>query len=108
MLYPAGLLWGCGAWVLHVARPSTRSAPLHCAGRVKTLHPAVHGGILAVRDKPEHMAALDKHKISTIDMVRNGGLGCVLHGLASLHTCMHARCWGVHACVPMHGRRPDP
>lgn len=38
-------------------------------GRVKTLHPAVHGGILAVRDKPEHMAALTKHKINTIDMV---------------------------------------
>ncbi len=39
------------------------------AGRVKTLHPAVHGGILAIRDKPEHMQALETHKIGTIDLV---------------------------------------
>lgn len=39
------------------------------AGRVKTLHPGVHGGILAVRDKPEHMAALAQHNITTIDLV---------------------------------------
>jgi phosphoribosylaminoimidazolecarboxamide formyltransferase/IMP cyclohydrolase len=32
-------------------------------GRVKTLHPKVHGGILARRDRPEHLAALDKHGI---------------------------------------------
>ncbi len=38
-------------------------------GRVKTLHPKVHGGILARRDFPEHVAALDKHGIPTIDMV---------------------------------------
>ncbi len=38
-------------------------------GRVKTLHPKVHGGILARRDFPEHMAALGKHEIPTIDMV---------------------------------------
>ncbi|GIL66614.1 hypothetical protein Vafri_20102 [Volvox africanus] len=38
-------------------------------GRVKTLHPAVHGGILAIRDKPEHMAAIAKHNIGTIDLV---------------------------------------
>ena len=38
-------------------------------GRVKTLHPKVHGGILARRDFPEHMAALDQHQIPTIDMV---------------------------------------
>ncbi|WP_019139550.1 bifunctional phosphoribosylaminoimidazolecarboxamide formyltransferase/IMP cyclohydrolase [Noviherbaspirillum massiliense] len=38
-------------------------------GRVKTLHPKVHGGILARRDFPEHMAALQKHAIPTIDMV---------------------------------------
>ncbi len=38
-------------------------------GRVKTLHPKVHGGILARRDFPEHMAALDQHGIPTIDMV---------------------------------------
>ena len=38
-------------------------------GRVKTLHPKVHGGILARRDFPEHMAALEQHEIPTIDMV---------------------------------------
>ena len=38
-------------------------------GRVKTLHPKVHGGILARRDLPEHVAALQKHGIPTIDMV---------------------------------------
>ncbi|WP_075255937.1 bifunctional phosphoribosylaminoimidazolecarboxamide formyltransferase/IMP cyclohydrolase [Herbaspirillum camelliae] len=38
-------------------------------GRVKTLHPKVHGGILARRDFPEHVAALEQHGIPTIDMV---------------------------------------
>ena len=38
-------------------------------GRVKTLHPAVHGGILARRDLPAHMAALSQHNIGTIDLV---------------------------------------
>jgi phosphoribosylaminoimidazolecarboxamide formyltransferase/IMP cyclohydrolase len=38
-------------------------------GRVKTLHPKIHGGILARRDVPEHLAALDKHGIAPIDLV---------------------------------------
>lgn len=38
-------------------------------GRVKTLHPAVHGGILARRDIPDHLAQLEKNKIDLIDMV---------------------------------------
>ncbi|WP_155287617.1 bifunctional phosphoribosylaminoimidazolecarboxamide formyltransferase/IMP cyclohydrolase [Lacticaseibacillus zhaodongensis] len=38
-------------------------------GRVKTLHPRIHAGILARRDLPEHMAALDEHKITPIDVV---------------------------------------
>src|ERR1700722_6949028 len=38
-------------------------------GRVKTLVPQVHGGILARRDLPEHMAALEKHDIPTIDLL---------------------------------------
>jgi phosphoribosylaminoimidazolecarboxamide formyltransferase/IMP cyclohydrolase len=38
-------------------------------GRVKTLHPKVHGGILARRDLPEHVAALRTHDIPTIDLV---------------------------------------
>ena len=38
-------------------------------GRVKTLHPMVHGGLLARRDLPEHMAALKEYGIDTIDML---------------------------------------
>ena len=38
-------------------------------GRVKTLHPAVHGGLLARRDLPEHMAAIAEHGIVPIDLV---------------------------------------
>jgi phosphoribosylaminoimidazolecarboxamide formyltransferase/IMP cyclohydrolase len=38
-------------------------------GRVKTLHPKVHGGLLARRDLPEHMAALKAHGIQTIDLL---------------------------------------
>jgi phosphoribosylaminoimidazolecarboxamide formyltransferase/IMP cyclohydrolase len=38
-------------------------------GRVKTLHPHVHGGILARRDVPEHLTTLQKHGIAPIDLV---------------------------------------
>ena len=38
-------------------------------GRVKTLHPKIHGGILARRDLPEHVAALEQHGIPPIDLV---------------------------------------
>ncbi len=38
-------------------------------GRVKTLHPRVHGGILAVRDNPEHVAAMQQNGIKPIDLV---------------------------------------
>ncbi|MFT3813785.1 MAG: bifunctional phosphoribosylaminoimidazolecarboxamide formyltransferase/IMP cyclohydrolase [Acidovorax sp.] len=38
-------------------------------GRVKTLHPKVHGGLLARRDVPAHMAALQEHGIDTIDLL---------------------------------------
>ncbi len=38
-------------------------------GRVKTLHPMIHAGILADRDNPEHMKTLEKHGIKPIDMV---------------------------------------
>lgn len=41
-------------------------------GRVKTLHPAVHGGILARRDKPEHLAELDEHGLRPIDIIIGG------------------------------------
>jgi phosphoribosylaminoimidazolecarboxamide formyltransferase/IMP cyclohydrolase len=38
-------------------------------GRVKTLHPKVHGGFLAVRDNPEHVAAMERHGIEAIDLI---------------------------------------
>src|SRR6186997_1948277 len=38
-------------------------------GRVKTLHPMIHGGLLALRDNPEHVAAMEKHGIKPIDLV---------------------------------------
>ncbi len=38
-------------------------------GRVKTLHPKIHGGLLAIRDKKEHMEQIKKHDIGLIDMV---------------------------------------
>ena len=38
-------------------------------GRVKTLHPNIHGGILADRSKPEHLAALNEYGIEPIDLV---------------------------------------
>ncbi|MGH8722879.1 MAG: bifunctional phosphoribosylaminoimidazolecarboxamide formyltransferase/IMP cyclohydrolase, partial [Burkholderiales bacterium] len=38
-------------------------------GRVKTLHPTIHGGLLAVRDNPEHRAAMSQHGIAPIDLL---------------------------------------
>jgi phosphoribosylaminoimidazolecarboxamide formyltransferase / IMP cyclohydrolase len=38
-------------------------------GRVKTLHPKIHGGILALRDNPEHLAKMREHGIAPIDLV---------------------------------------
>ena len=43
--------------------------PEICDGRVKTLHPKVHGGILARRDVPEHMETLKENGIETIELV---------------------------------------
>jgi phosphoribosylaminoimidazolecarboxamide formyltransferase / IMP cyclohydrolase len=44
-------------------------APEILGGRVKTLHPKIHGGILARRDIPEHLADLEQHQIRPIDLV---------------------------------------
>ena len=38
-------------------------------GRVKTLHPAIYAGLLAKRDKPEHMSTLAEHQLPEIDLV---------------------------------------
>jgi phosphoribosylaminoimidazolecarboxamide formyltransferase/IMP cyclohydrolase len=47
----------------------TTGFPEMLDGRVKTLHPRIHGGILAVRDNEEHQASLRKHDIQPIDLV---------------------------------------
>ncbi len=38
-------------------------------GRVKTLHPAIHGGILADKDNPEHLQTIAKHNIKAFDLI---------------------------------------
>ena len=43
--------------------------PEMLGGRVKTLHPKVHGGLLARRDNPKHLASLEEHQIDPIDLV---------------------------------------
>ncbi len=43
--------------------------PEMMGGRVKTLHPKVHGGLLALRDKPDHAQAMTDHGITAIDLV---------------------------------------
>jgi phosphoribosylaminoimidazolecarboxamide formyltransferase/IMP cyclohydrolase len=56
-----------GVAVTEVA--AVTGAPEILDGRVKTLHPAVHAGILARRDLPEHLATLDRHGLPPIDLV---------------------------------------
>ncbi len=63
----AKLLADAGLQVTEVA--DYTGFPEMLDGRVKTLHPKVHGGILARRDLPEHMAALEAHGIPTIDLL---------------------------------------
>jgi phosphoribosylaminoimidazolecarboxamide formyltransferase / IMP cyclohydrolase len=63
----AKLLADAGLKVSEVAEVT--GFPEMLDGRVKTLHPRVHGGLLARRDVPEHMAALKEHAIDTIDIL---------------------------------------
>ena len=56
-----------GLTVIDVA--SLTGFPEMMDGRVKTLHPNVHGGLLALRDNPEHLAAMQKHGIAGIDLL---------------------------------------
>ncbi len=63
----AKLLADAGLSVSEVAEVT--GIPEMLDGRVKTLHPRVHGGLLARRDVPEHMAALSAHQIDTIDIL---------------------------------------
>ena len=63
----ARLLADAGLAVTEVAEVT--GFPEMLDGRVKTLHPRIHGGLLARRDLPEHMAALAAHGIQTIDLL---------------------------------------
>jgi phosphoribosylaminoimidazolecarboxamide formyltransferase / IMP cyclohydrolase len=63
----AALLRGEGVPVREVA--DVTGFPEMMDGRVKTLHPRIHGGILARRDVPAHLEALERHGIPPIDLV---------------------------------------
>ena len=63
----ARLLADAGLPVTEVA--DVTGFPEMLDGRVKTLHPSIHGGLLARRDLPAHMAALAQHGIATIDLL---------------------------------------
>ncbi len=63
----AAKLRECGAEVRDIS--DVTGFPEMMDGRVKTLHPKVHGGLLAVRDNPEHAAAMEQHGIGAIDLV---------------------------------------
>lgn len=63
----AGVLREAGLEVTDVA--DITGFPEMMDGRVKTLHPAVHGGLLALRDNPAHVAAMEAHGIGPIDLL---------------------------------------
>ncbi|MCB2140402.1 MAG: bifunctional phosphoribosylaminoimidazolecarboxamide formyltransferase/IMP cyclohydrolase, partial [Rhodobacteraceae bacterium] len=63
----ASLLRDAGLAVADVA--DVTGFPEMMDGRVKTLHPAVHGGLLALRDNAEHVAAMAAHGIAPIDLL---------------------------------------
>jgi phosphoribosylaminoimidazolecarboxamide formyltransferase / IMP cyclohydrolase len=63
----ARLLSDAGLQVTEVSEVT--GSPEMLDGRVKTLHPRIHGGLLARRDVPAHMAALKQHGIGTIDIL---------------------------------------
>ena len=57
------------AGVKAIAIDDVTGFPEMLDGRVKTLHPMVHGGLLYLRDNPEHVATVEKHGIHSIDLV---------------------------------------
>ena len=63
----AAKLRGTGAKVRDIS--DLTGYPEMMDGRVKTLHPKVHGALLGVRDNPEHVAAMAEHDIQAIDLV---------------------------------------
>jgi phosphoribosylaminoimidazolecarboxamide formyltransferase/IMP cyclohydrolase len=70
LLSTGGSAWLLGDRALPVTEVAEVSGcPEMLDGRVKTLHPRIHGGLLARRDLPAHMAALAEHGIGTIDLL---------------------------------------
>ncbi|MBL8999837.1 MAG: bifunctional phosphoribosylaminoimidazolecarboxamide formyltransferase/IMP cyclohydrolase [Phycisphaerae bacterium] len=63
----AALLRSAGVPVIPIEHVTNFPEIMH--GRVKTLHPKVHGGLLALRDHPEHIEAMKRHEIAPIDLV---------------------------------------
>jgi phosphoribosylaminoimidazolecarboxamide formyltransferase/IMP cyclohydrolase len=57
------------AGIEHVEVEAVTGSPEMLSGRVKTLHPSIHGGILADRDDPGHLADLEAQGIEPIDLV---------------------------------------
>lgn len=57
------------AGILTISVEDVTGFPEMMDGRVKTLHPLIHGGLLGRRDLPEHMSAMEKHNIIPIDFV---------------------------------------
>ena len=57
------------AGIAHAEVADVTGSPEMLGGRVKTLHPKIHGGILADRSKPEHLADLEANDIAGIDLV---------------------------------------
>ncbi|HYA67478.1 MAG TPA: bifunctional phosphoribosylaminoimidazolecarboxamide formyltransferase/IMP cyclohydrolase PurH, partial [Acidimicrobiales bacterium] len=57
------------AGITHLEVAELTGAPEMLGGRVKTLHPAIHGGILADRSEPGHLADLESQGIAPIDLV---------------------------------------
>jgi phosphoribosylaminoimidazolecarboxamide formyltransferase/IMP cyclohydrolase len=55
--------------IAHTDVATVTGSPEMLGGRVKTLHPKIHGGILADRSKPDHLADLDANAITAIDLV---------------------------------------
>jgi phosphoribosylaminoimidazolecarboxamide formyltransferase/IMP cyclohydrolase len=58
-----------GAEIPHIGVAEVTGSPEMLGGRVKTLHPKIHGGILANRDEPAHLADLEANGITGIDLV---------------------------------------
>ena len=58
-----------GAGIAHLGVAEVTGSPEMLGGRVKTLHPKIHGGILADRNEPGHLADLEANGIDAIDLV---------------------------------------